>query len=199
MSTPLRRDMREIILDATERLLARYGYQKMTMEDLAREAGIGKRTIYLHFPGKEEVALCSIDRVVERLLAELRTISCKAEPPEARLMEMLQRRVLFRFDSVQGYYQSFNDMFAALRPAYMARRERYFAQEAAVFAGVLKEGQASGALAVADIEAAAQTLLHATNSLLPYSLSAQELGCREEVAERVARIARLLMDGLRKR
>ncbi len=36
--------MRDKILDATERLLARYGYAKMTVEDIAREAGIGKGT-----------------------------------------------------------------------------------------------------------------------------------------------------------
>src|ERR1041385_8959607 len=100
-TTAIRRDMREIILDATERLLARYGYQKMTMDDLAREAGIGKRTIYLHFPGKEEVALSSIDRVVERLLTELLIIAATVDSPETRLREMLKRRVLFRFDSVQ--------------------------------------------------------------------------------------------------
>ena len=48
------------------------GYRKMTMEDVAKEAGIGKRTIYVHFPSKEEVALASIDRVVDRLTSRLR-------------------------------------------------------------------------------------------------------------------------------
>ena len=64
--------IRDVILDAAERLLARYGYQKMTMDDLAREAGIGKGTTYLHFPSKQEVVLCSIDRIVDRLLKQLR-------------------------------------------------------------------------------------------------------------------------------
>ena len=50
---------REAILDATDRLLARYGYKKMTIEDLAREVGIGKGSVYLHFPSKEEIALFS--------------------------------------------------------------------------------------------------------------------------------------------
>jgi len=45
-------DVRDAILDAAERLLARYGYRKMTMDDLASEAGIGKGTTYLHFPSK---------------------------------------------------------------------------------------------------------------------------------------------------
>jgi AcrR family transcriptional regulator len=64
-------DVRDAVLDAAERLLARYGYRKMTMDDLAREAGIGKGTTYLHFPSKQEVVLCSIDRIVERLLGQL--------------------------------------------------------------------------------------------------------------------------------
>ncbi len=59
--------MRDRILDATERLLGRLGYRKTTMDDIAAEAGVGRRTIYLHFPGKEEVALATIDRIVERL------------------------------------------------------------------------------------------------------------------------------------
>jgi AcrR family transcriptional regulator len=64
--------LRDAVLDATERLLGRCGYQKMTMDDIAREAGVGRRTLYLHFTGKEEIALSSIDRVVERLLDVLR-------------------------------------------------------------------------------------------------------------------------------
>src|SRR6185369_8650425 len=72
--------MRDLILDAAERLLARFGYRKMTMEDLAREAGIGKGTIYLSFPSKEEVALCSIDRVVQRVQQQLQTLAASGGP-----------------------------------------------------------------------------------------------------------------------
>ena len=38
----VQKNIREIILDAADRLLARYGYKKMTMDDLAQEVGIGK-------------------------------------------------------------------------------------------------------------------------------------------------------------
>ncbi|HLK58033.1 MAG TPA: helix-turn-helix domain-containing protein, partial [Chthonomonadaceae bacterium] len=72
-----RRDLHSAILDATEILLARSGYQQMTMEDIAKEAGVARRTIYLHFKGKEEVALSSIDRVVERLLEQLRSLAAE--------------------------------------------------------------------------------------------------------------------------
>jgi AcrR family transcriptional regulator len=194
-----RPEMQETILDAVDRLLARYGYQKMTMDDIAREAGISKRTIYLHFTGKEEVALSSIDRVVERLLVQLHALAQSDGPPDARLHAMLRTRVLFRFDSVQDIYRSFDAMFAALRPAYMARRERYFAAESAVFADVLSEGADLEVFALDDARQTAQTLILATNALLPYSLSAQELGARDEIEARVTRIADLLVNGLRTR
>src|SRR5262245_15483991 len=47
----------------------------MTMDDPAAEAGVGRRTSYLHFKSKEEVALATIDRTIDLLLAELRKVA----------------------------------------------------------------------------------------------------------------------------
>jgi AcrR family transcriptional regulator len=190
---------RDRLLDAAERLLARLGYQKTTMEDLAREAGLGKRTIYLHFAGKEEVMLSTIDRIVERLLHSLREAANSGGPAAQRLRRMIRLRVMFRFDSVRDYYQGIDDPFRAIRPAYMARRARYFAAESEVFAAVLAEGAERGELAVDDPREAAFDLILATNALLPSALSTRELGGREEVEARARRIADLLIDGLRRR
>src|SRR6478672_9896735 len=92
---------RDAILDATDRLLARYGYKKMTIDDLAQEVGIGKGSIYLHFTSKEEIALSHIDRIIDRLKKRLRDIAAKDISVDDRLCDMLIERVLFRFDSVQ--------------------------------------------------------------------------------------------------
>jgi AcrR family transcriptional regulator len=192
-------DMRNRILDATERLLARLGYQKTTMDDIAREAGIGKRTIYLHFPNKEEVALGSIDRIVERLKERLETLAVSGESPAEQLRQMLLTRVLFRFDSVREYHLSIDELFRSLRPAYMARRDRYFDEEARIFAKVLSDGCATGVFAVEDALATAQALLLATNAMLPSSLSTRELGERSDVEAKVCKITTLILDGLRRR
>jgi AcrR family transcriptional regulator len=196
MPTAAPADVRDAILDAMERLLARWGYRKTTVEDVAREAGIGKGTVYLHFPSKEEVALGSIDRVVARVQDRLRDVAGSGGPVSGRLREMLRARVLMRFDSVAAYSQSLDEMFASLRPAYMARRQDYFEAEAKRFAAVLAEGRRAGIFAVRDVQATAATLLLATNSLLPSGLSARELGARAEVEDRVNRLADLLLYGL---
>ena len=188
--------IKDSILDATDRLLARYGYRKMTVEDIALEAGIGKGTIYLHFSSKEEVVLSHIDRIVERLKQRLREIARSDASAAERLRLMLMTRVLFRFDSVQHYTQSLNDLLAALRPGLLARRAQYFEAEAQIFAEVLRAGREAGELSFDDERVTAHALLQATNGLLPYSLSAAELGSRAEVSQRVADVAELILRGV---
>ncbi len=188
--------VKDAILDATDRLLARYGYRKMTVEDIAHEAGIGKGTIYLHFASKEEVVLSHVDRIVDRLKEQLREIGSSSAPAPERLRQMLLTRVMFRFDSIQHYTQSLNDLLAALRPGLLARRALYFEAEALIFAEVLTNGRLSGEFEFVDEYATAHAMLQATNGLLPYSLSTTELGERQEVEQRTADVADLILRGL---
>src|SRR6476619_7163653 len=103
-------NIRDAILDATDNLLARYGYKKMTIDDLAQEVGIGKGSVYLHFSSKQEIVLSHIDRIIERLNAELERICQRKKALEEQLTQMILTRVLFRFDSVQHYTQSLNEL-----------------------------------------------------------------------------------------
>jgi AcrR family transcriptional regulator len=191
------RDIRNELLDATDRLLTRYGYKKMTIDDLAQEVGIGKGSVYLHFSSKEDIALSHIDRIIQRLKAKLHAIAARKMAPDKRLREMLVERVMFRFDSVQHYTQSLNELLSYVRPKLLERRRRYFDEEARIFADVITEGQEVGVFAVGKAADLAQTLVTATNSLLPYSLSAWELGDRADVADRAKKTADLLIRGLR--
>lgn len=63
------------ILDAAGVLLTRLGYRKVTIEDIASQAGIGKGTIYLHWPTKETLFHALLLResllAAENLLARL--------------------------------------------------------------------------------------------------------------------------------
>lgn len=187
---------REAILDATDRLLARYGFKKMTIEDLAREVGIGKGSIYLHFPSKEEIALSHIDRLIERLKHRLRNLAAGKAPVDEKLRQMLVERVVYRFDSIQHYTKSLDEMLSNLRTPLLDRRRRYFADEARILSEVVTEGQAKGVFKDGDAFDLGKTLVSATNSLLPYSLSAYELGDRKVVAGRAAKTADLLIRGL---
>jgi hypothetical protein len=103
---------------------------------------------------------------------------------------------MFRFDSIQHYTQSLDDLLAALRPGLLARRALYFEAEAQIFAEVLTNGRQSGEFEFDDEHATAHAMLQATNGLLPYSLSTTELGERQEVEQRTADVADLILRGL---
>ena len=197
--SPDRADTRTRILDAAERLLAHYGYKKVTMEDIATEAGLGRRTIYSHFGSKEDLALASLDRTIDLLVAELSGLARAGDPPAERLHRMLVGRILFLFDREQAYSHALDEMFASIRSRYKEHREKYVRAEAAVFAEVLREGARAGAFDVDDPDEVAHALVWATSTLTPFTLNARELGARAVVARRIHRIADLLLRGVLRR
>jgi AcrR family transcriptional regulator len=168
----------------------------MTIDNLSREAGIGKGTVYLHFRSKEDVVLSHVDRIANRVVTELRVIAASDAPPAAKLSEMLVTRVMFRFDGVQHYSESMSEVLRDFRAALLQRREGYFEEEAKVLSGVLREGQRARAFRRHEAVATARTLILASNSLLPFNLSTQELGKRREVEQAATRIADLVLKGL---
>ena len=195
-TTTERASIRDAILDAADRRLARYGYKKMTVDELAADAGIGKGTIYLHFRSKEEVVLSHVDRIVERMLIGLEAIADRDLPAPKRLAAMLVHRVLFRFDAVQHYTESLNDVFGDVRPGLLQRRAAHFEGEATVLLRVLNDGRKASEFDFRSANEMARAMIEATNSLLPYSLSPQELGDRQNVERRATLIAQLLVMGI---
>ena len=190
------KEVRDAILDATDLLLSRYGYKKMTIDDLAREVGIGKGSVYLHFSSKEEIVLSHIDRIVERVKEDLRKIAKGNAAPGEKVREMVLSRVLIRFDSVQHYSESIDELLSSLRSKVIERRKQYFLEESGIFASVIKEGQEAGIFRAGKADELAASVVAATNSMLPSSLTTQELGERGHVRKKALAVADLLLGGL---
>lgn len=189
-------DLEDQILDAVDRLLARLGYRDMTMEDLASEVGIEKSPIYLSFRTKDDLLLSHIDRIVRQVVEAMDEIAARAETPEKKLQEMLVARVMLRFDSVQHYPDSLGDIVRDLRFPLLERRAQYFQSEARPLTKVIKEGQRLNHFRASEPLLTVAALLEATNSLLPFNLTARELGMRLEVRQRALDVADLLIHGV---
>lgn len=59
----------DAILDAVNHLLARKGFDLMTMDEVAAEVGIAKASLYKHFASKEALASASMARLIDRAIA----------------------------------------------------------------------------------------------------------------------------------
>lgn len=57
------------LLRAAHQLLFTYGYQAFTMDDLAHELGVSKKTIYVHFESKDAI----IERIIDLFGQAIRT------------------------------------------------------------------------------------------------------------------------------
>lgn len=187
---------RDRILDAAERLLGRYGYRKMTVDDLASEAGIGKGTVYLSFRSKEDAVLATVDRIVDAVCAEMTRIRMSRGAAPSKLQRMLLARVLVRFDRVADYRESLSDLLSDIRAGLLERRRRHFERETHILADAIREGQRDGAFALGDADRLARSMLLATNTFLPYSLSPRELGDRRRLQRDAEDVIRLLVSAL---
>ena len=189
-------ETRNRLLDAADRLLARHGFRRMTIEAVAAEAGIGKGSVYLHFESKEEVALSCIDRMAETLAVRLERLASQGGPVLPRLRAMLRTRVLDRFDYARHHARSIDEKLAVMRQNLLERRRLHFELEAEILTRLIGEGIRSGELRRVVPERAAGALIEATNALLPYSLSVRELGRRAALARRLEEVLNLLLAGL---
>jgi AcrR family transcriptional regulator len=59
------------ILDVTAELLLRHGYRRVTIDDIARHADIGKGTVYLHWKTRDELFRAVVEREVLQAVEEL--------------------------------------------------------------------------------------------------------------------------------
>lgn len=82
----------ERILDAAERLFTRYGYDKTAVEEIAREAGVSKGAIYLHWPSKAALAEALLERETLRVSRDF--LQRLEKDPEAGTIGSIYRHAL---------------------------------------------------------------------------------------------------------
>ncbi len=88
----------ERILDAAATLLVRWGYRKTTIDDVAREAGVGKGTIYLHWKDKNELFQAALWHESQRVTADaLRRLA--ADPEGGRFHRLWTHGMLAIFEN----------------------------------------------------------------------------------------------------
>ena len=81
------------ILDAAAALILRWGYNKTTLEDVSRQAGVAKGTMYLHWKTREELFAALMKREKLELAEELNQ-RIREDPAGSTLRGLLKHSAL---------------------------------------------------------------------------------------------------------
>jgi AcrR family transcriptional regulator len=132
---------RRIVAGARQYFLA-HGFRRITMDDLAEELGMSKKTLYLHFPSKTELIKAALLDKLTELEGELEQITteCATDFVQAlqRLLAAMQRQV----DEIQPPFvrdirRDAPELFKLVETRRAALIERYFGK---LFAEGRREG-----------------------------------------------------------
>lgn len=184
--------IRESILSAAETLFQRWGIHKTTMEDIAREAGKGKSSIYYYFPNKEAVIETVVMAQGERITRLVRDEVARRSTAREKLLAMVSTS----FRATRGAVT----LYAIARGEVRADRklidgvmEKYGARQEEIVAEILRFGIARRefkSLGGADVPSTARAVVAVMRSLIV------SLFIESDDFELIDRIIQLLAEGL---
>jgi AcrR family transcriptional regulator len=94
--------VKERILSLMRDRLLQLGFSKVTLDEIATELGMSKKTLYKYFAGKDELALEAIRFHFGGIESEMNEIVSSAQPFTEKLhaIMMMQRRQINKLDSL---------------------------------------------------------------------------------------------------
>ncbi len=112
---PRSRKRRRILEVATE-LFIRQGYRKTSMDEVAREAGVAKGTVYLYFKNKTDLLMHAVAMEKFRYIGDVFEVLTGDLPPREKLREYLRNAMLLvsRMPLVSRLMQGDRELLAAM-------------------------------------------------------------------------------------
>lgn len=119
------------ILKAAERVFQKWGSNKTTMEDIAREAGKGKSTLYYYYQSKEEIFDAVVIVEFEKILQKAKELAQETETAKERLITYIVESINEMKNRISAYtiireeIKHNKNFIGKLRDTFKGREEKY--------------------------------------------------------------------------
>ena len=197
MSLPsLAHEKEKLILDAAENRFARFGFSKVTMDEIAQDIGLAKASLYYYYPTKENIFRAVIARKQDKFLQNTKGILQHPDPAREKLKAYVRQRIalgnqLLNFSSLNSTFwqeskPGFKDLFVA-----------FSRQEMNIITTIVSEGKQNDEFEVASPEKTAELILHVLQGLrLRFFQATQAHGETHEQIENFETEVELLIETL---
>ena len=154
---------RELIKAAAAECLARFGYEKTTMADIAARVNLNKASLYYYYKNKEaiftEVVIQEARQFIDALQAKINAVSgCRR-----RILTYLVERLHYR--QVVNLHNLSFDTLNRVQPTFKVLYQSVLEREIAFVSQILEQGIQSGEIRACHSERLARAIMTVADAL----------------------------------
>ena len=191
---------RQGILAAASQCLARFGYDKTTMEDIAGRIGLNKTSLYYYYPNKEAIFIAVIIQEAKRFLTALQAKAGKVQGCRNQILTYLIERLRY-YQQVVNLHSLTVETLRRMQPSFKALYQDVQAREIDFIGRLLQDGMAAGEIKDADTRKLARIILAVADAIKQHTCDVSVHGAFDaidytEAEKDVAYAVNLILDGL---
>jgi TetR/AcrR family transcriptional regulator, fatty acid metabolism regulator protein len=174
-SEAMESDRRLALLKAAFREVAEKGFSEVTLEDVARRAGVSKGVTLYYFHSKEELFRELFSWLINSIHGRMREAVAAQEDPAAKIRALVA--LIFPSPSKnRAFFRAFVDFcgLAARREPFREVNERFYDGCRQIDGGIVQEGMRRGAFVVRDPQEAGSTMRAIFDGLMMQWLSEKD-------------------------
>ncbi len=188
----IRQATQDRLLRMAAREFAQVGFEQANINTIAERAGLGKGTIYLYFPSKQDLFIALLRAIAQRQLAIVRAALLSGSL-QYQVEALVSAFVRLAIEDPDGFHVYMSALYGVNR-VFQAEAVRLLQGYIALLGSVLAQQPAYRQVDSARLEACALWLFSATESFV---LAARALGYNDQrLAALTPTIAHLLLHGL---
>lgn len=182
---------REHILRVAREMFSESGYYETTMSRLAERAGVGKGTLYWHFPSKQKLFREILKEGAERYLSRLEQLADKDEPAAGQLRAVAEFTLGFFRRNRRLAQMVVSAMAGSAKGEVTAIMKEWFLRHRRPAGDLMEKGMERGELAPGDSRLLAVAFMGMIQATARLRRERRE-GDEEELA---GELVRLFLDG----
>jgi AcrR family transcriptional regulator len=191
--------LRRLILQATTDLLAREGFEQVSIRKVASRIGYSATTIYLYFKNKADLIDHVVDDGFARFMLRLGNTGAGDSPPLRQLVAGMRVYIAFALENPNWYRVTFSSRLGrsnndAQFLTEAATREKGFA----VLAASLTQAMAAGEIPKRPLYPAVQTIWATLHGIAMLLINSPQVGIKEQ-RRVIEGYIELIVNGLRVR
>jgi AcrR family transcriptional regulator len=131
---------KEIVKEAIS-LFIQYGFKSVTMDDIAQHMGVSKKTIYVHFPKKEQLVLETAMIHIDMILNQIISISKHSKDPIIELYQLKKEAMKHLSNEKNSPQYQLQKYYPNI---YTKLKEKEFKTLGKLFISSIKKGKETG-------------------------------------------------------